>query len=128
MTDARTLKRQYKQTRPTMGVFLIRNQANGRVLVDGSLNLDGAMNRHRFELQQRSHRNRALQQDWLAHGPERFSFEVLERLKVRDDDAPGTDYTAALAEALVLWREEVPCHGEAGYNGPAPAAQPKENR
>ncbi|MCJ0762149.1 GIY-YIG nuclease family protein [Variovorax terrae] len=120
MNDKRTLTRQYKAARVPMGVFLIRNHANGRLYVDASMNLPGAMNRHRFELQLRSHRNKELQRDWIACGADQFSFEVLERLKERDD--PQFDYPAELADALALWREELPCHGPAGYNGrPGPA-------
>lgn len=122
MNDPRTLKRQYKTAVAPMGmgVFAIRNLANGRTYVGGSLNLNGAMNRHRFELQQGGHRNRALQQDWRTFGAEKFSFEVLEHLRERDD--PAFDYDEALATALTLWREEIPCYGDAGYNGPAPAS------
>jgi hypothetical protein len=42
------LKRDYKETPRTMGVFLIRNMANNKVLVDASLDLNGIINRHKF--------------------------------------------------------------------------------
>lgn len=114
----RALTRHYKETRRPAGVFTITNRVNGRVYVDGSLNLDGTMNRHRFELNLRSHRNRPLQQDWLAHGADNFVFAVIDRLKERDD--PLFDYQAELESLLALWREEIPCQGERGYNGAAP--------
>ncbi|MBP6120008.1 MAG: GIY-YIG nuclease family protein, partial [Giesbergeria sp.] len=91
--------------------------SNGRVYVGGSLNLDGAMNRMRFELNLRSHRNKPLQHDWIAHGAECFSFTVVDRIKERDD--PLFDYRAELDGMLELWREEIPCHGDSGYNGAA---------
>lgn len=114
----RALLRQYKAARPPAGIFTLTNQANGRVYVGGSLNLDGAMNRMRFELNQRSHRNKALQQDWLAAGPAQFVFAVVDRLKERDD--PLFDYQAELDALLALWREEIPCHGERGYHAARP--------
>ncbi|MBX3633090.1 MAG: GIY-YIG nuclease family protein [Simplicispira sp.] len=114
----RALLRQYKAARPPAGIFTLTNQANGRVYVGGSLNLDGAMNRMRFELNQRAHRNKVLQQDWLAAGPAQFVFAVVDRLKQRDD--PHFDYQAELDTLLVLWREEIPCHGERGYHGARP--------
>lgn len=114
----RVLVRQYKESRPPAGVFTLANQTNGRVYVGGSLNLDGAMNRMRFELNLRSHRNKPLQQDWIAHGADRFSFAVVDRIKERDD--PLFDYRAELDSLLALWREEIPCYGDSGYNGGHP--------
>ncbi|MDP2768389.1 MAG: GIY-YIG nuclease family protein [Giesbergeria sp.] len=115
LSARRALVRQYKDSRPPAGIFTLTNQTNGRVYVGGSLNLDGAMNRMRFELKMRSHRNKPLQQDWIAHGAEAFSFAVLDRLKERDD--PLFDYAGELDSMLKLWREEIPCHGDTGYNG-----------
>ncbi|NMM78588.1 GIY-YIG nuclease family protein [Acidovorax sp. SRB_24] len=109
------LVRQYKEARPPAGVFILRNQVNGRVYVDGSLHLEGLMNRHRFELNLRSHRNKPLQKDWIEFGAAQFSFEVIDRIKERDD--PLFDYAAELQHLLALWREEYRCHGEDGYNG-----------
>ena len=47
-----------------------------------------------------------------------FVFAVVDRLKQRDD--PHFDYQAELDTLLVLWREEIPCHGERGYHGARP--------
>ena len=118
LSPRRALVRQYKDSRPLAGVFALTNQTNGRVYVGGSLNLDGAMNRMRFELKMRSHRNKSLQQDWIAHGAEAFSFAVLDHIKEQDD--PLFDYAAELDSMLQLWREETPCHGDSGYNGDRP--------
>ena len=115
MEARRALLRQSKEARLPAGVFSLTNQVNGRVYVGGSLHLDGAMNRMRFELKMRSHRDKVLQQDWIAHGAEAFSFVVLDHITERDD--PLFDYAAELASMLELWREEIPCHGDSGYNG-----------
>ena len=114
----RALARQYKRSRPVAGVFTVTNQANGRVFVGGSLQLESAINRMRFELKFRSHRNLALQQDWISHGPDAFCFAVVDEIKERDD--PSFDYRAELESMLTMWREEIPCRGERGYNGAAP--------
>ena len=115
MVARRALLRQHKETRPPAGVFSVTNQVNGRVYVGGSLNLDGAMNRMRFELKMRSHRDKVLQQDWITHGAEAFSFVVLDHIKEQAD--PLFDCAAELASMLELWRAEIPCHGDSGYNG-----------
>lgn len=113
----RALVRQYKDSHRSAGVFTVTNQANGRIYVGGGLHLEGVMNRMRFELNQRSHRNKLLQQDWIAHGAECFCFAVVDRVKERED--PFFDYRAELDSMLELWREEIPCHGDRGYNGAA---------
>lgn len=111
----RALIRQYKQSRRPAGVFTLTNLTNGRIYVGGSLHLDGAMNRLRFELNLGSHRNKPLQNDWVAHGEANFRFSVVDRIKDRDD--PLFDYQAELDSLLELWREEIPCQGDGGYNG-----------
>jgi hypothetical protein len=49
--DKRKLKRDYKEQRRSMGVFQIRNLQNDHIFVASSLNLDAALNRHRFQLE-----------------------------------------------------------------------------
>lgn len=114
-TVRRAMTRQYKQTRPPAGVFTLTNQANGRVYVGGSMNLEGAMNRMRFELNCKTHRNKPLQQDWIALGSDQFCFAVVDRIKDREDSS--FDYPSELECMLELWRNEIPCHGDKGYNG-----------
>jgi len=99
------LKRQYKEAHPPMGVYAIRNLATGQCYVQASMNVEAAMNRDRFELGFKGHRNPVLQRDWLAHGADHFRFEVLDLLKKRE--TPGFDYKSELASTLTLWREEL---------------------
>ncbi len=113
MSSKRELTKQYKARRPPMGVYLIRNLRDGRVLVNGSMNVDGALNRDRFELRMKCHRNKALLDDWLRDGPEAFRFEIIDRLKERDDLA--FDYKGELAAVLALWREEFHRRGNGSY-------------
>ena len=103
--NRRALIRQYKENPRPAGVYAA-----------GSLDVDGAMNRARFELNMRSHRSKALGQDWIAHGAEHFSFEVVDRVKERKD--PGFDRKAELEKLLSLWQEELQCFGANGYNTP----------
>lgn len=125
MNDRRILKQQYLETRSLAGVYAIRNRISGRALVAGSANADGALNRHRFELRQGTHRNALLRRDWLEHGEASFTFEVLDRVKPRAD--PAFDAARELEDLVALWRQDIPCHGEAGYE-PAPAARPMARR
>ena len=103
----RELKRQYKEAPPPMGVYVIRNRASQRFYIGASTNVQGAMNRARFDLQRKGHRNAPLQADWLACGEGSLSLEVLDTVKLRDD--PAFDPGAELASLLALWREELGC-------------------
>ena len=115
MDRKRELLRQYKDTAPKAGVYLITNRLTGRVFVGASMNLHGAMNRHRFELERGNHRNQALLSDWIHAGSAAFTFEPIDILAHRDD--PAFDPEAELAIMLTLWCEEHDCFGEKGYNG-----------
>jgi hypothetical protein len=109
------LKQAYKEKPPPVGVFAIRNRANGKVLVGSSLNVSGALNRARFELTQGIHRTYpALQEDWNRHGADSFSFEVLDVLPPSED--PGVDPREELRVLESLWLERLRPYGEAGYN------------
>jgi hypothetical protein len=116
----RELRRRYKEDPPTAGVYAIRNLANGRLLVGGSANPEGALHRHRFELQLGGHRDPLLQQDWKQFGADAFTFEVVDRLKKNAD--PAFDARAELAGLLALWRTELGAGPLAGYGDAGAAA------
>ncbi|MFY0572832.1 GIY-YIG nuclease family protein [Archangium lansingense] len=110
------LKQAYKEKPPPMGVFVIRNRANGKVLVGTALNLPGMLNRFRFELTTGIHRRwPALQEDWNRHGADSFSFEVLDVLPPTEE--PRTDLKEELQVLEALWLERLRPYGEAGYGG-----------
>lgn len=116
MTDKQTLKRQYLETKTRAGVYAIRNQVTGRALVAGSSNVQGTLNRHRFELRFGQHRNMKLAQDWARHGENSFIFEVLDMVK--PSEGPAFDVIRELEELVNLWQQEIPCLGERGYDDP----------
>jgi hypothetical protein len=99
------LKKLYRETPPSMGVYTIRNLSSGRVIVLASMNVHAAMNRARFELDRRCHRDKQLQQDWLTLGPDHCRIEIIDLVKRRDD--PAFDYKTELAGLLAMWREEL---------------------
>ena len=117
MVDKKALKRQYLEATTRAGVYAIRNQATGRAMVAGSANVQGALNRHRFELRQGNHRDAQLQRDWNAHGEASFVFEVLDVVRPRED--PSFDVARELTLMVELWRQEVP---ERSPTAPRPAA------
>ena len=116
MTNKQTLKRQYLETKTRAGVYAIRNKITGRALIAGSTNVQGTLNRHRFELRYGQHRNTRLVQDWVEHGETNFLFEVLDLVKPSED--PAFNAAQELDMLVSLWRQEIPCLDELGYNEP----------
>ena len=108
------LKRAYLERPKPAGVFQIKNTANGKVLLGSCLNLDGALNGHRFMLSIGSHRNQTLQKEWKEYGAERFVFEILETVKVSEE--PDFNLSDALASLEQTWLERLAPIGGRGYN------------
>ena len=119
MTSRTELKRRYKEAGTPMGVFAVRNTANGKVMVGSAKNLPGALNGARFQLRLGGHRNRDLQRDWHEHGEAAFAFEVLDELERTHPD-PHHDYGDDLAALEALWLEKLRPYGDAGYHRAKP--------
>ena len=114
MTNRKQPKSQYLEKQTRAGVYAIHNQIMGRSLVAGSMNVQGSLNRHHFELRHGMHRNAKLVQDWVEHGEASFLFEILDMVKSSED--PAFDAARELEILVSLWRQEIPCHGELGYD------------
>lgn len=114
MKSKKDLKREYKEREKMAGVFQVKNTANGKVLLGSSLNLEGPLNSHKFMLTIGSHRNKELQQEWNEYGPDKFVFEILDVVKVKDD--PNFNLSDELALLEQIWLEELQPFGERGYN------------
>lgn len=110
----------YRTTARPMGVYQIRNTANGKVLVQAAMDLDGARNRHAFSQQMNSNIFAELRHDWAAFGSEAFVFEELDRIEPREDAPNGPEEQAAykteIGALLELWLEKLQPYDEAGYN------------
>ncbi len=111
-SDRKNLIREYKETPRRMGVFQIRNLVNEKVLVGASINLDGILNRHGFQLKMGGHSNKQLQADWNELGGENFAFEVLEEVVPREN----LDYKVELIFLEDLWLEKLAPFDDKGYN------------
>ncbi len=110
------LKNQYKETKFPMGVFQIRNQINGKILLDSGLNMPAKWRRHLMELKFGSHRNKVLQQEWKQYGEKAFQYEVVAELEY---ESTTQDYSKEVAILAELHLEELMPFGEKGYHKPA---------
>ncbi len=113
MSDKKQLKREYKQTSRPMGVFLIRNVTNDKVLLVAALDLNGGINRHRFQLTAGGHPNRALQEDWKQLGEEKFTFEILDQFTPENS---SIDLRRELGAMEEMWLDQLKPYGDRGYN------------
>jgi len=109
------IQREYKERAKSAGVFQVKNVVNGKVLLGSSLNLDGPLNGHRFMLEISGHTNKALQKEWNEFGANKFVFEILEVVKLKDDD-PNFNLDDELTLLEQIWLEKLQPFGERGYN------------
>jgi len=84
VTDRKQIKLDYKQKIKPMGIFQIKNLVNGKVFIGDTFNLDAAYNKHKFQLNLGSHKNKDLQKEWNQYGQDNFTYEVLEVLEQDD--------------------------------------------
>ncbi|SEL91342.1 DUF2087 domain-containing protein [Paenibacillus sp. OK003] len=114
MNRRKELQEQAKEIKTEAGVYQIRNERNGKVFLDSTLNLR-TLNGQKFMLQMGSHRNRQLQAEWNEYGDDAFVIEVLEKLK--KEDSPYFNPKDALAKLLQHWFEQLEPYGDQGYHG-----------
>jgi len=112
--NRKELIRQYKETRRPMGIFCVRNTANGKVLIGSSVDLPSRLNRERAQLGFGGHPNPGLQKDWNALGAAAFAFEVLDTLAPPVE--PGYDPAYDLGVLEQLWLDKLSPFGERGYH------------
>lgn len=115
MLDRRKeLKLAYKQTFLPMGVYQIKNNLTGKIFIGSSSNLPGIFNRHRFQLNAKTHSNKELQHDWEMCHSQAFSFDILET--ITPDKIPQEDWSKAITALEIKWLDKLQPYGEKGYN------------
>ena len=108
MKNKKELKQAYKQHKPVMGVFQIKNTVNNKVLIEGSTNIASKWNRHQTELKFGSHRNKELQKDWNEMEATSFTFEILSELAYKEDVAVNYVEEVKVLQAMVLEELKLP--------------------
>lgn len=106
MDRKKELKLQYKQTKPKMGIFIIRSKVNNKCYLQVTQDLRGVMNGAKVRLMGNMHPNKELQKEWNEYGLENFTVEILENLEY-DKDESKTDYTEDLALLQMIWEEKL---------------------
>jgi group I intron endonuclease len=114
MKSKQDIKREYKERKKPAGVFQVKNTTNSKILLGSSMNLEGPLNAHKFMLTIGKHRNEALQKEWNEYGGDKFVFEILEEVKVKDD--PNFNLEDELTFLEQIWIEKLQPFGERCYN------------
>jgi hypothetical protein len=113
-SDRAEMKRLYKQCRPDMGIYQLRNRTNGRIYVGSTENLEGTRTSRLFQLRMRKAVfSPELQKDLNEFGADAFEFSVLA---VMERPEQGRQPKQALAALHLHWLEKLQPFGERGYN------------
>jgi biotin operon repressor len=108
--DRSVIKRTYKQTGTAMGVYSLLNSVTGDFYIGSSKNLNGMMNRHRFELSTKIHTIKEIQDTWNDFGEQKLRFEIVDKLEPKDD--PAMNYSEELQELENLWIDKLRKEGK----------------
>lgn len=109
----KALKAAYRQHKSRMGVFQVKNKQNGKVLIEGTTDIDARWNRHQTELRFGSHKNKALQQDWKTYDSTDFEFSILSDLEYQEEGQINYREEVKLLERMLL--EELDLDKEMQY-------------
>lgn len=108
------IKRVYKQSTPDMGVYQIRNKANGKIYLESCKNLEATRKSREFQLRMGTIVfNPELKKELQAFGAESFEFSVLEAL---GQPEPGDNVERLLLALKLKWQEKLQPFGDRGYN------------
>lgn len=113
MKTKKELKQEYRNLKPQMGVFLIRNRSNNKIFIDGHTDISARSNRHKAQLRFNSHKNKELQHDWNEIGADQFEIEIISELKYEENKE---DYSKDVQELIEMYKDELQPYAENGYH------------
>lgn len=108
------LQEEYKLKEKSTGVYQVRNNVNGKVLVGSCVDINSMFNRIKFELETGLKRIPELYNDWKRYGVDSFSFEILEELKIKKGEFQ--DVKHELVQLEEKWLEKLQPYDDKGYN------------
>ncbi|MDR2909676.1 MAG: GIY-YIG nuclease family protein [Oscillospiraceae bacterium] len=105
------LREEYKNRRVTGCVYIVRNLRNGRFYLNYSDVCAAAKNSWDLSARFGDPFKPAMREDWREHGPDAFSFEILEEL-VKNEDRTDREFTEDLQILTELWLEKLGSTGK----------------
>lgn len=106
MDRRKELKEMYKNSRPDMGVLIIRSNSSDKCYIEGTQDLKGTINGIKFKLNAGMHPNKNLQTAWKEKGESGFTIEILEKLKY-DTEEGKTNYSEELNIIKMIWEDKL---------------------
>jgi len=97
---------QYKDREVIGGVYVIRNLINNKLFLDASTDLPGSKNRFDFAQSSGSSVYLKLQKDWSEQGGGQFAFEVLEELKMGENQSHA-EFKSEITLLKDMWYEKL---------------------
>lgn len=97
-----------------MGVYKITNQKNGKIFIGSAENVEGRLNRIRFQLKLGNYPVKEIQQDYNDAGDAAFEIEVLDYLAPKEDS--NNNYREDLNMLEEMWLDKLQPFGDKGYN------------
>lgn len=113
MDRKKQLKQLYKETPVKGGIYKITNKQNGKLFIGATRNFK-TINGVKFSLENKSHINKELMEDWATYGKDAFDFEILETLEKKD--TPYFNEKEELANLEEKWLTELQPYDEKGYH------------
>jgi hypothetical protein len=114
MKTHKEMKQEYKLYKTRKGVFQIRNNKNGKILIGSSKDLIAIWNRQKTQLNFGNHPNIELQNDWNKLGEKYFEYEILDEIKEKENEAG--DIAQDIKELEELFLNELQPYENNGYN------------
>lgn len=99
------LIKEYKQKEVEMGIIRIYNMVTGYSFVDISNNLYKPFEGIKFQLGIGRFKSKQFQKDWNTYGENAFKFEVIDKLKPKEDSTNKQNLDE-LKELLKLWIDD----------------------
>ena len=100
------LQTEYSGREVTGGVYLIRNTANNRILINAATDLQSSKNRFDFAQKTGSCIDMKLQKDWSEYGSATFAFEVLDELK-KGETQTDAEFKSDISLLKEIWQEKM---------------------
>lgn len=96
---------EYKERPITGGVYKITNIANRKYILVADIDLQSAKNRFDFSVKYDSVVLLKLAKDWKEYGGNKFTFEVLEEIEMKDGQS-RKDFKEDLKVLKNIWSEK----------------------
>lgn len=121
---------EYQQRPRRLGIYQICNLKNGKVWINSSYNLHGALNKETFLLNTGVHSVFVLQEEWNTYGEEAFKLDILDEIKLEEGesligmipiDVPVSHpafkkYREELELMQQMWLDKLQPYGDKGYH------------